>query len=67
MDPEIEDLVMGKSNDSREMSLTTNMAKSTMEERRLKWNYTPSYPDTPKDDLIHLKKLEIITMQMTKL
>lgn len=42
------------------------MAKSTMEERRLKWNYDPSYPDSPDDDLIHLKKLEIITMQMTK-
>lgn len=55
MDPEIDDMVMGKSADSKEMSLTTNMAKSTMDERRLKWNYNPSYPDSPDDDLIHLK------------
>lgn len=50
------------------MSLTTNMKYSEMENRRMKWNYTPRYGDEEQikrdGDIFTIKPLQILTFKV---
>lgn len=64
MDPDHEVVQLDAKEGAKEMSLTTVMDKPTMEDRRMHWNYSPSY-SAKQDSKITLAQLEIKTFQYT--